>query len=71
VALHDVVIGILNTHGQSMTAREITDEIAYRKLFQQKNGTRVNVVQISTQVNNYPELFVTKGKNVALKIWNR
>lgn len=70
MALHDVVIGVLNARGQPMTAREIADEIAYRKLFQQKNGTPTNVSQISTRIDNHPELFVKKGQDVALKMWN-
>ncbi len=71
MALHDVVIGVLNARGQSMTEQEIADEIAHRKLFQQKNGTLTNVSQISTRIDNYPELFVKKGHGVALKMWNR
>jgi hypothetical protein len=71
MALHDVVIGVLNARSQSMTAREIADEIANRKLFQQKNGTPMNVSQISMRIDNYPELFVKKGHGVALKMWNR
>ncbi len=71
MALHDVVIGVLNACGQSMTAREIADEIAYRKLFQQKNGTPTYVSQISARIDNHPEFFVRKGQDVALKMWNR
>ena len=71
MALHDVVIGVLTARGQSMTAREIADEIAYRKLFQQKNGTSTNVSQISARIDSYPELFVKKGQDVALKMWSR
>ena len=71
MALHDVVIGVLNARGQSMTAREIADEIAYRKLFQQRNGTPANVFQISARIDSYPKLFVKKGQDVALKMWSR
>lgn len=71
MALHDVVIGVLNTRGQSMTTGELTDEIAHRMLFQQKNGTPANVSQIAARIDNYPELFVKKGQAVALKMWNR
>ncbi len=71
MALHDVVIGVLNTRGQSMTTGEITKEIAHRKLFQQKNGTPANVSQIAARIDNNPEIFVKKGQDVTLKLWNR
>ena len=58
MTLHDAMIIVLKDFNRSMTGQEISDEIAKRNLYTQKNDGIAPRSQIELRAKNYPQYFV-------------
>ncbi len=65
--LHEAIIKILQQKGSPMSTMEIADELNNSGLYKRTDGTDVCNFQVHSRTFNHPDLFVKKGKMIALK----
>lgn len=67
--LTQVIIDILKSSPEPLTARQITNSISKNKLwFRPKDGKSPDSTQVNARVNNYPEYFARKNGFIVLNI---
>lgn len=68
LTLHEALTRVLEDAGnESMTARELADEVTRRGLYRKRDGSPVEVNQVHARVNNYGDLFEKNGSKIRLK----
>ena len=68
LTLHEALVRVLEDVGnESMTARELTDQVNRRALYRKRDGSPVEVNQVQARTSNYSDLFEKDGSRIRLK----
>jgi hypothetical protein len=68
LTLHEALALILReSEDDSMTVRELTDQVNARNLYQRGDGSPLEASQVHARTKNYPQMFDKRGSRVRLR----
>lgn len=70
MTLHEAILHVLRDANQTLTSSEIAKRVNEKNLYQRGDGSLVPASQISSRINNYPQLFL-KYENQTIGINER